>query len=184
MMFAAPFTEVITFSNKTRKVCHQSYDKSENPYAKAVAMFSGIAHGQVPMKKVRDYAKGGLTWTDFNIPDQYGVTRRALYKKGQVTGSEPASGRVTGFHLPMEKRALDWMARLYCVPKTGTIPFDVTFQDVDDGVHSLVKTFSMVSTKLPQSEFTLPPGLHEVKDPHAVIQDESSTDAIEMMMGK
>src|SRR5690349_6638891 len=64
ILFCAPFTEVVTFSTKTRKVCRQGAEKSQNPYARAVAMFSGVAHGQVPMKKVRDYSKGGLLWTD------------------------------------------------------------------------------------------------------------------------
>jgi hypothetical protein len=83
----------------------------------------------------------------------------------------------------MEKRALDWLARLYCVPKNGVIPFDVTFADVDGEPHSLVKTFSMVSVKLAAADLKCPAGLHAVKDPRAVDVDEASNDAFEMMMG-
>lgn len=183
ILFVAPFTEVFTYSLKTRRVCRQTFEKSENPYARAVAMFSGIAHGQVPMEKVRDYSKGGLKWTDFAIPAKYKAARIALWKKREVNSSEPASGHMTGFHLPMEKRAMDWLARLYCLPKTGVIPFDVVFEDVDAEPHSLVKTFSMVSTKLAAADLKCPGGLLAVRDPRAVDVDESSNDAFEMMMG-
>lgn len=134
------------------------------------------------MYKKRDYSKSGMQWTEFAIPDKYKEKSIALWKKNDVTSSEPASGRLIGFHLPVEKRALDWLARLYCVPKTGTIPFDVTFADVDGESHSLVKTFSMVATRLTAADLKCPKGLRAVKDPRAVVQDESSNDAIEMMM--
>jgi hypothetical protein len=183
ILFSHPFTEVVTFSTKTRKFCRQRAEKSENPYARAVAMFSGVAHGQVPMKKVRDYSKGGLMWTDFRIPDSYKNARVALWKKGELNAHDPASGHMTGFHLPIDKRALDWLARLYCVPPSGVIPFDVLFTDVDGDPHSLVKTFSMVSTKMVAADFKCPQGLNAVKDPRAVDQDEASPDAFEMMMG-
>ncbi|MCC7531745.1 MAG: hypothetical protein IT342_24790 [Candidatus Melainabacteria bacterium] len=183
IVFSQPFTEVVTFSMKTRKVCRQSFEKSENPYARAVAMFSGVAHGQVPMKRVRDYFKGGLAWTDFRIPDNYKKARVALWQKGELNSHEPASGHMTGFRLPMDKRALDWLARLYCVPASGVIPFEVIFNDVDGEAHSLVKTYSMVSAKMITADFKCPQGLNAVKDPRAVDQDESSPDAFEMMMG-
>ncbi|MBX9951825.1 MAG: hypothetical protein K2Y39_21825 [Candidatus Obscuribacterales bacterium] len=178
-----PFTEVVTYSTKTRKVCRQTFERSENPYARAVAMFSGVAHSQVKVIKKREYQKGGLTWIDFKIPDDYKKERIALFRKGEVSSSEPAYGNFTGFLLPMDKRLVDWLARLYCIPRIGAVPFDVTFWDVDNDVHSLVKTFSMVSTRLTASDFKCPAGLNPVKDPRTVIQDESSTDAIEMMMG-
>lgn len=178
-----PFAEVVTYSTRTRKVCRQTFERSENPYARAVAMFSGVAHGQVKVTKKREYQKGGLTWIDFVIPEDYKKERIALFKKGEVSSSEPAYGNFTGFVLPMDKRLVDWLARLYCIPKIGAVPFDVTFWDVDNDVHSLVKTFTMVSTRLTASDFKCPAGLHPVKDPRTVIQDESSTDAIEMMMG-
>lgn len=178
-----PFAEVVTYSTRTRKVCKQTFARSENPYARAVAMFSGVAHGQVKVTKKREYQKGGLTWIDFVIPEDYKRERIALFKKGEVSSSEPAYGNFTGFLLPMDKRLVDWLARLYCIPRIGAVPFDVTFWDVDNDVHSLVKTFSMVSTRLTASDFKCPAGLHQVKDPRTVIQDESSTDAIEMMMG-
>lgn len=183
ILFCQPFTEVVTFSTKTRKVCRQSFEKSENPYARAVAMFSGVAHGQVPVKRVRDYSKDGLMWTDFRVPDSYKKARAALWQKGELNSHEPASGRMTGFHLPMEKRALDWLARLYCVPPSGVIPFEVIFDDVDGDARSLIKTYSMVSTKMVAADFKCPQGLNAVKDPRAVDQDESSPDAFEMMMG-
>lgn len=179
---AAPFSEVFTYSLKTRKFCRQTSDKSENPYARAVAMFSGIAHGDVPMKKQSEYKKGGLLWSHFSIPEEYKKARIALFQKHEVTGSEPASGRMVGFHMAMEKRAVDWIARLLCVPKTGTVPFDVTFVDVDNESHSLVKTFRMLPKKFTATDFKCPPGLHSVKDPRAVTQDETANDAIEMMM--
>ncbi len=182
ILFSAPFTEVVTYSTRTGKICRQTYERSENPYARAVAMFSGVSHGQVPMYKKRDYSKGGMQWTEFAIPEKYKEKSIALWKKNDVTSSEPASGRLIGFHLPVEKRALDWLARLYCVPKTGSIPFDVTFADVDGESHSLVKTFSMVATRLTAADLKCPTGLRAVKDPRAVVQDESSNDAIEMMM--
>ncbi len=146
-------------------------------------MFSGVAHGQVPMNKVRDYSKGGLMWTDFRIPERYKNARVALWKKGELASHEPASGHMTGFHLPMDKRALDWLARLYCVPASGVIPFDVVFNDTDGEAHSLIKTYSMVSTKMVAADFKCPQGLNAVKDPRAVDQDEASPDAFEMMMG-
>lgn len=180
---AAPYAEVVTYSLRTGKICKQSFARSDNPYAKAVAMFSGIAHAQVPVVKTRTYQKGGLTWSDFKITEEYKKQRQAMWKNHEVTGSEPAYGNLVVFSLPMDKRAIDWLARLYCVPKTGMIPFDVTFWDVDNEVHSLVKTFSMVSTKLTASDFKIPSGLHPVKDPRSVIQDETANDAIEMMMG-
>lgn len=180
---AAPYAEVVTYSLRTGKICKQTFARSDNPYAKAVAMFSGIAHAQVPVVKTRTYQKGGLTWSDFKITEEYKKQRQAMWKKHEVTGSEPAYGNLVVFSLPMDKRAIDWLARLYCVPKTGMIPFDVTFWDVDNEVHSLVKTFSMVSTRLTASDFKIPGGLHPVKDPRSVIQDETANDAIEMMMG-
>ncbi|MBA3858694.1 MAG: hypothetical protein C0507_17445 [Cyanobacteria bacterium PR.3.49] len=184
IMTAAPFDEVITFSTKTRKVCRKSFAFSDNPYARAVAMFSGVAHGQMPLKKVRDFKKGGLNWSEFKIPESYGESRKAMFKRKEVTSSEPSSGRVVVFHLPMEKRAIDWTARLFCVPKSGGIPFDVSFSDVDGDVHSLVKTFNMTAMKLSAADFKCPSGLRMVKDPRAVIQDESADDAIEMMMSR
>lgn len=184
IMTAAPFDEVITFSTKTGKVCRKSFALSDNPYARAVAMFSGVAHGQVPLKKVRDFKKGGVDWSEFKIPETYGAARKAMWKRNEVTSSEPAAGRVVVFHLPMEKRAIDWTARLFCVPKSGGIPFDVYFSDVDGDNHSLVKTFNMVSTKFTAADFKCPSGLRSVKDPRAVIQDETADDAIEMMMSR
>ncbi len=180
---ASPYAEVVTYSLRTRKICRQPFSHSENPYARAVAMFIGVAHGQVPVVKKRTYQKGGLTWSEFKITDEYKKQRIAMWKRNEVTSSEPAYGNLVSFSLPMEKKAIDWVARLYCVPKTGMIPFDVTFWDVDNDVHSLVKTFRMVSTRLTAADFKIPTGLHPVKDPRSVIQDETSTDAIEMMMG-
>lgn len=182
IMSPAPYVEVFTYSTKTQKFCKQKFDKSENPYARAVAMFSGIAHGQVPMNKVKDYSKGGLQWSEYQIPDSYKKARIAMWKRKEVTSSEPASGRITGFHLPMDLKAVNWISRLYCVPITGSVPFDVTIEDVDAELHSLVKTFSMTSVKLSLADFKCPAGLKAVSDPRSVVQDESASDAIEMMM--
>lgn len=184
IMTPAPFQEVITFSSKTGMVCRKSFAYADNPYARAVAMFSGVAHGQMPLTKVRDFRKGGIEWSEFKIPESYGESRKALFKRNEVTSSEPSSGRIVCFQLPVQKRAVDWIARLFCVPRTGAIPFDVTFTDVDGDVHSMVKTFNMTLVKLSAADFKCPSGLRAVKDPRSVIQDESSTDAIEMMMGK
>jgi len=184
IMTPAPFEEVITFSTKTGKICRKSFAHADNPYARAVAMFSGVALGQMPLTKVRDFRKGGIEWSELKISESYGESRKALFKRNEVTSSEPSSGRVLCFRLPMQKRAVDWVASLFCVPRCGAIPYDVTFTDVDGDVHSMVKTFSMTPVKLSAADFKCPSGLRAVKDPRSVIQDESSTDAIEMMMGK
>jgi len=178
----APYEEVITFSTKTGKICRKSFSTADNPYARAVAMFSGIAHGQMPLQKVRDYRKGGLLWSEFKIPDSYTESRKAMFRRNEVSSSDPSGGIVVCFHLPMERRATDWVARLFCVPRSGGIPFDVTFSDVDGDKHSLVKTFNMESFKFVPGDFQAPKGLRTVKDPRSVIQDETATDAIEMMM--
>ncbi len=146
-------------------------------------MLSGVSQGEVRLSKKRDYSKDGLLWTEFKIADDYKKERMAMFRRKEVTSSEPAYGNLVGFHLPMDQRLVDWMARLYCVPKTGTVPFDVTFWDVDNDMHTQLKTFKMVPASLTRSDFKCPSGLHPVRDPRTVIQDESATDAIEMMMG-
>lgn len=184
MLCVSPYDKIISFSPRTRRINVQPYANFDNQFARSAAFLAGATLTRIPLSPGRVWVSDGFKQVVFATSDEYAKRIGKLQKLGSERWSEPKHLTVTALYLPIavDRKALDWFSKTLSLPVIPAFATEVQYQTVSSKKQRFMRTSAKRKIDVSSDDLKAPVGFKAVSDLRDLIQDESATDAMRMMM--
>lgn len=184
LLCVSPYDKIVSFSPRTKRINVQPYANFDNQFARSAAFLAGATLTRIPLNPGPASFSDGFKQVIYATDDEYAKRIRKLKKLGAERWSEPKRLTVTGLYLPIkvDKRALDWYSKTLSLPVIPVLAIDAQYQTVSAKMQHFMRTSAKRKMNVSSDDLKAPVGFKPVSDLRDLIQDESATDAMRMMM--
>lgn len=180
----APYDEIFVFSNKTKRLFRTPFVKFRGIFDKAMALFRGSSSSDIPVILNGPTTIFGVEALKYCEPPGYGEKQKDRYRRTEVSNDIAISVKYTvSRKVCNDPHQGDAIARYLGMPKVGAMPLQFKYLDIDNKPHPDLNTLSCVKTKLTQADFKIPVGYLPANIGQAIFVDNTSDEALNMMMG-
>ncbi|MBK8221835.1 MAG: hypothetical protein IPK73_12495 [Candidatus Obscuribacter sp.] len=191
VVFKPPHDHITFFSKRTGKVVDVPIDKGTfvNPFAKARTILTGVSLSYIPMEpdkldnKDLPASLSKLNLDCFKSTEAFTKLQKKRNHDKELTGGAPKSCRAVVLKDgPAGKKVLFILSRLQDISPMPGIPVKVDFDEIGGDKRTYLKTYRVVKTADASKLLLIPGNLQKVRDPQAVMQDNSADDAMRLMI--
>ncbi|CAN5144517.1 hypothetical protein BH11CYA1_BH11CYA1_38370 [soil metagenome] len=183
-LLLAPYKEVICYSQPSGKIYRTPFTKFRNAFSTSMTLFSFTLE-DVKLQAAGHVDKFGVSLKKFESTEAFGKAQLAKLKKHEASGGSPVKLYYLAYdQLKYDRSQGQMMERLYAVPRLGMFPVSVDYRSAEEAHVSYLITDKVIKTTVPISEFAIPNNLKPAKEMQETLESGSSSEAMQLMMGK
>lgn len=184
LIASPPYSEIVVFSNKTKRIFRTPLVQFRGIFDKAMALFRGNSSADIPVILSGPATICGVEGVQYIEPPGYAEKQKERERTHEVSNDIAINVKYTvSRKICNDPRQGDAIARYLGTPKVGAMPLQFKYLDTDKKPHPDLNTLSCVKAKLAQAEFKIPVGYAPANIGQAIFVDSTSDEALNMMMG-
>ena len=178
-----PFTEVYSYSLRTKKIFHGPLKDYKSPYGNSMALLKSVTFDDIKTTKFKEATYKGCSAIYSKISKEVMAQRERDKSNGDLVGRAPRLFEmVTSNKLNVPLDAAHFLYHYYGLPEKPGLPLQVEYTTFSRQVHHYLTTDNIEAKTFKPTEFAPPSNLTKVKNTGEVLLDEDSADSMKLMI--
>ncbi len=178
-----PFTEVYSYSIKTKKIFHGPLKDHKSPYGNSMALLKSVTFDDIKTTKFKEAPYQGCSATYSKISKEVMVQRQKEKSDGDLVGNAPRLFEmVSSSKLNVPQAAGDFLYHYYGLPKKTGLPLQAEYTSFSPKKHHYLTTDKIEAKLFKPADFAPPTNLTKVKNTGEVLLDDDSADSMNLMI--
>ncbi len=178
-----PFTEVYSYSLKTKKIFHGPLKDHKSPYGNSMALLKSVTFDDIKTTKFKEATYKGCSAIYSKIPKDAMAQRQKEKSEGDLVSNAPRLFEmVSSSKLNVPQATGRFLYHYYGLPAKPGLPLQVEYTSFARKTHHYLTTDKIETKSFQPTDFAPPSSLTKVKNTGAVLLDEDSADSINMMI--
>jgi hypothetical protein len=182
MLCAAPFTEVVLFSERTKQYHVTPFDKFRCPVARTLQALNSGLLSDTPMIKKEDKVDKGMKVHVYVSTEQFQQSQMAKYRAREIPGRAVVHLVCYSTEdLKADPHIEQALAHFSGMPKLQGLAVFAEFIDAGADKNSFLSTSHVAKTKVSDALFTIPSTYKKVARQEELFVDKDSTDELNLL---
>lgn len=178
-----PFTEVYSYSFKTKKIFHGPLKDHKSPYGNSMALLKSVTFDDIKTTKFKEASYKGCSAIYSKIPKDVMAQRQKEKSDGDLVSNAPRLFEmVSSSKLNVPQAAGRFLYHYYGLPEKPGLPLQIEYTSFAKKTHHYLTTDKIETKSFQPTDFAPPSNLTKVKNTGAVLLDDDSADSINMMI--
>lgn len=178
-----PFTEVYSYSIKTKKIFHGPLKDHKSPYGNSMALLKSVTFDDIKTTKFKEATYKGCSAVYSKISKEVMAQRQKEKSDGDLVSNAPRLFEmVSSGKLNVPEAAGHFLYHYYGLPKKPGLPLQVEYTSFSQKNHHYLTTDTIEAKSFKPSDFAPPTNLTKVKNTGEVLLDDDSADSMNLMI--
>ena len=178
-----PFTEVYSYSIKTKKIFHGPLKDHKSPYGNSLALLKSITFDDIKTTKFKEATYKGCSADYSKISKEVMAQRQKDKSNGDLIGNSPRLFEmVSSSKLNVPQVAGRFLYHYYGLPEKPGLPLQVEYTTFSQKTHHYLTTDKIEAKLLKPIDFAAPTNLTKVKNTGDLLIDADSADSVNLMI--
>lgn len=178
-----PFTEVYSYSIKTKKIFHGPLKDYKSPYGNSMALLKSVTFDDIKTTKFKEATYKGCSAIYSKISKEVMAQRQKEKSAGDLVSNAPRLFEmISSSKLNVPLAAGHFLYHYYGLPKKPGLPLQVEYTSFSQKNHHYLTTDKIEAKTFKTTDFAPPTNLTKVKNTGEVLLDDDSTDSMNLMI--
>lgn len=178
-----PFTEVYSYSMKTKKIFHGPLKDHKSPYGNSMALLKSVTFDDIKTTKFKEASYKGCSATYSKISKEEMAQRERAKSNDDLVGRAPRLFEiVSSSKLNVPQAAGHFLYLYYGLPKKPGVPLQVEYTTFSQKTHHYLTTDKIEAKSFKPADFAPPTNLTKVKNTGELLLDDDSADSMNLMI--
>ncbi len=178
-----PFTEVYSYSFKTKKIFHGPLKDHKSPYGNSMALLKSVTFDDIKTIRFKEAPYKGCSATYSKISQEEMVQRQKQKSDGDLVSNAPRLFEmVSSSKLNVPQAAGRFLYHYYGLPAKPGLPLQVEYTTFSQKTHHYLTTDKIEAKSFKPADFAPPTNLIKVKNTGELLLDDDSADSMNLMI--